>query len=65
MTLAEKRTLLIKEIQQMPEEALDKLLAAIPSENEAEERENKRSQKVAAIIQHDFKRYHKVFEALS
>jgi len=61
MTLAEKRALLIKEIQEMPEEVLDKLLAAISSKDE----ENKRTERITDIVKKDFKRYHNVFKALS
>ncbi len=65
MTLIEKRELLIKEIQQLPEEALDKLLASISSKIESGKEENERSQKINSIIKNDFKRYHNVFKALS
>lgn len=63
MTLTEKRELLIKEIQQMDEQDLDTLLAALSSKTENGEGE--RSQRIEAIIKNNFKRYHKVFKALS
>lgn len=61
MTLIEKRELLIKEIQQLPEEVLDKLLASISSKIENGKEENDFDK----YLQETTQKYKKVWEALS
>ncbi|MCC5946112.1 MAG: hypothetical protein JJT94_14375 [Bernardetiaceae bacterium] len=63
MSITEKRELLIKEIQNLPEEVLDKILASIiAAQGESEEEEDNDFEK---HLKETTIQYKKVWEALS